>query len=204
MEQKQRIESWFEQRLARFTASQINKIIGKKEDLTKGALTYIVERVAEHILGDNNDNFETMAMVWGTDHEPEAVELYELTTGYNVVKCGFVEYGDHAGGSPDGLVDDDGIIEVKCPYSTKNHILYGLIQEDSDIPDDYYWQMMMNMKITGRQWCDFVSYDPRCEYSIFIYRIHANETAFETIDTFLELAIQKKLEYIDRIESKKR
>ena len=199
---QQRTDDWFQQRIGRFTASEIHKLICKKGALTQTARTYIVEKVTETIIGQNNDSFETMAMVWGTDHEPEALELYELVTGNDVELSGFHQYGDHAGGSPDGLIGDDGMIEIKCPYSSKNHIEYGLIESAKDLPPAYFWQMQMNMMITGREWCDFVSYDPRCKYHIFIYRVDADEKAFEMLKNAIEKAVEQKALFIEKIESR--
>jgi hypothetical protein len=202
MEQLQRTESWHEKRLGRFTASQFSKLISKKDELTKGAMTYVLEKVTEIIIGDTLNNFESTAMIWGTDNEPDAVELYELVTGKTINKIGFVKYGDHAGGSPDGLIGEKGMIEIKCPFNSVNHIRYGLIEQDNEIPDEYYWQIQMNLLATGREWCDFVSYDPRCKYKIFIYTVYASAEAFERIENFLALAIEKKNELLTKLENK--
>ena len=201
MEQlKQQTPAWFRMRLGRFTASQIHKLICKK-GFTQTANSYVMEKVTEEIIGYKED-FQNMAMVWGNDHEAEARELYELITNSTVEEVGFVEFGDSAGGSPDGLVDEDGMIEIKCPYNSQHHLVHGLIEESADIPKEYYWQMQMNMMAANRAWCDFVSYDPRCKLKIFIHRLHADQHEFERLQSSIEAAIEKKEEYISKLTNR--
>ena len=202
MEQlQQQTPAWFRMRLGRFTASQIYKLISKRGGFTQTAHSYIMEKVTEEIIG-YKEEFSTMAMVWGNDHEAEARELYELITNQTVEEIGFVEDGDDAGGSPDGLVGTDGMIEIKCPYNSTHHLQHGLIETDQDVPDAYYWQMQMNMCITNRAWCDFVSYDPRCKLKIFIYRLHADEDACIQLGNAIDFAIKKKQEIIEKLTNR--
>lgn len=94
----------------------------------------------------------------GTDNEPVARLRYELETGNDVEECGFFAHPDiMAGASPDGLVNDDGLLEIKCPNSA-THIE---TLRKRKVPSQYYWQVQGQMWMTGRQWCDFVSFDPR-------------------------------------------
>jgi hypothetical protein len=120
---------------------------------------YAAELVAEVLTGTVADGFKSAAMQWGTDHEPEACSHYALAMGEEPVKVGFVihEVMDKAGASPDRLVGDDGLAEIKCP-NTATHIETLLTEK---IDPDYLTQMHWQMACTGRQWCDFVSYDPR-------------------------------------------
>lgn len=102
--------------------------------------------------------FVTPAMQRGTDLEPEARDLYVKETGNQVEETGFWQHPelDFVGASPDGLVGDDGLLEIKCPM-LETHIGY---IEDYIVPEDYRPQMALQMACTGRKWCDFVSYYP--------------------------------------------
>jgi putative phage-type endonuclease len=202
MEQlQQQTPAWFRMRLGRFTASQIHKLISKK-GFTQTANSYVMEKVTEEIIGYKED-FQNMAMVWGNDHEAEARELYELITNQTVEEVGFVEFGAEAGGSPDGLVDEEGMIEIKCPYNSQHHLVHGLIETVEDVPKEYFWQMQMNMMAANRTWCDFVSYDPRCKLKIFIHRLHADEDAFEKLKAAIEVAVEKKEAYIAKLTAER-
>jgi predicted phage-related endonuclease len=121
-------------------------------------LDYLTELVVERLTGQRVQKFATAAMQWGEDCEPAARAAYERTTGISVEETGFVAHDTLlAGCSPDGLVDWDGLIEIKCPYNSAVHI-ETLLQ---GMPADHIPQVQGQMWITGRQWCDFVSYDPR-------------------------------------------
>ena len=128
-------------------------------------------------------------MDWGTKTEPEARNAYRETVFEEVNEVGFIPHPSiiDAGASPDGLVGDDGLVEIKCPES-HTHIGYFL---DGNVPEKYTHQMQWQMACTGRQWCDFVSYDPRCPEGLrlFVKRLDRDDiyisTAEETVRRFL-------------------
>jgi putative phage-type endonuclease len=120
---------------------------------------YLAQLVTERLTGTVADSFSNAAMQWGTDHEPQARAMYELETGNTVMEIGFAIHPtiEMSGASPDGLVGDDGLVEIKCPNSA-THIATLLGSK----PDGkYVKQMQWQMACTGRAWCDFVSFDPR-------------------------------------------
>jgi putative phage-type endonuclease len=120
---------------------------------------YLAQLVTERLTGTVADSFSNAAMQWGTDHEPQARAMYELETGNTVMEIGFAIHPtiEMSGASPDGLVGDDGLVEIKCPNSA-THIATLL----GGKPDGkYVKQMQWQMACTGRAWCDFVSFDPR-------------------------------------------
>ena len=126
-------------------------------------------------------------MQWGTDHEDEARELYIKEMGMHVDLIGFCLHDEYEklGCSPDGIVGKDGLVEIKCPFNSDNHIAYCL----NGIPDKYVPQVQYQMWITGRKWCDFVSYDPRMpeKTRIFIQRIKTDK---EMHDQFLYRCVE--------------
>jgi putative phage-type endonuclease len=154
---------WVEVRLGKITASRVKDMMtkGRKKDENFGqtALSYMRELVAETLTGESV-SIDTPATRHGTEYEPDARAKYEAKTGVKVQEVGF---GIHdkfpsVGMSPDGLVGDDGMIEIKCPFTSKNHVEYFLLD---GCPDIYFPQVQFQLWVAGRDWCDFISYDPR-------------------------------------------
>ena len=206
MEVLQRTETWHKQRLGKFTASNIHKLMGEPRSKaareagqwTDGAMTYIMEKASEIISGISPE-VSSKSMEWGEIHEADAIEYYELEHRAFVEAVGFVKINNHSGGSPDGLVGANGMIEVKCPYNTVNHLNNFLFEDLKSHKKEYYWQIQMNLLATGREWCDYVSYDPRCkENRISVRRIDRNE---EDI-TFMSEKIERAAQELNKILSK--
>ena len=194
---EQRSAEWFNMRLGKITSSEISKIMGQEGKLSDGAKTYLLEKVAELLGGASQPQgmSKPAALEWGTELEPIAIEFYEKKTKTKVKEASFFVYNEYYGGSPDGLVGEDGIIEVKCPFTFVNHFKHGLIKSAEDFKKakpEYYWQCVSNMLATGTKWCDFVSFDPRVnpDYIMFIYRLERDEKEIELLLTRLELANQ--------------
>lgn len=153
-------DEWFAARCGKVTASRISDVIAKtKTGWGASRKNYLAELVAETLTGISAQGFTNAAMQWGTDTEPQARAAYELMFDVDVVQVGFVNHPDIAmsGASPDGLVGDDGLVEIKCP-NTATHI--ETLREEK-VATKYLNQMQWQMACTGRAWCDFVSYDPR-------------------------------------------
>lgn len=147
----QQTPEWFANRTAVITGSRVGAILGlspyaKRDDVMR-------EMVREY-LGTEREFTGNAATAWGNEHESTAIECYEDETGELVVSSGFVVHPVHnwLGASPDGLVGNDGLIEVKCPYS-------GTIAPLSERPH-YYAQIQLQLACTGRQWCDFYTWTP--------------------------------------------
>ena len=136
---------------------------------------YAVELALERITGQGETGFTNAAMQWGTDTEPLARAAYEMHTGDFVSLAGFVGHPtiEMAGASPDGFVGADGLVEIKCP-ERKQHLAY---IRDRKAPSKYLPQIHWQLACTGRQWCDFVSYDPRLpeHLQLVVIRVNAED-----------------------------
>ena len=181
-------KEWFDDRRGKFTASCLNTLLVKgktKDSLGVGAKTLVMSKVAER-LSTETRKISSEYMDWGTEHEPNAIALFEELTGMDVEEAPFVnapddKFKDISGGSPDGLVYDfpptplpgeeypcrkenflDAILEVKCPHDPANH-LYSLMHKDipKKVKIKYVCQMQWNMYCCNVQKCYFISYDPR-------------------------------------------
>lgn len=165
-------DAWFESRLGRVTASRVSDVMAKtKSGYSTSRANYMAELVAERLTGKTSNGFKSADMIWGTECEPLARAAYEAETGVLVSETGMVAHPtiEMAGASPDGLVGSDGLLEIKCP-KTATHIATLL----SDIaPSEYIQQMQWQMACTGRQWVDFVSFDPRLpsDMQMFVQRV---------------------------------
>lgn len=170
----QRTAEWFEARTGCLTASSVADIMPTVKQLKSGELkkTYREAReklmniiIAERVSGNARDNYTSAAMQWGIDHEDDARTAYEVHTGNLVELTGFIPHPEvkYLGASPDGLIDDDGILEIKCP-SPATHIGY---LRGGVVPEEYRPQVLLQLVVTGRKWCDFVSYDPRAKELAF-------------------------------------
>lgn len=155
----QRSPEWFEARLGRVTSSRIADVCAKtKVGYGASRSAYLNQLVAEILSGRPQESFTNAAMQWGIDHEAEARDAYSARTGEIVTEVGFVPHQTlQAGASPDGLVGDTGLVEIKCP-NTQTHLEY---VESRKPPMKYLQQMQFQMACTGRHFVDWVSYDPR-------------------------------------------
>ena len=176
---EQRSVDWFALRMGKATGSVADKVVSDSSPFK----TLVMQKACEWInqksveSGYFNDDMQR-----GIDNENIARMLYEMKTGNRVDHCAFIEYNDYAGYSPDGLVDDDGMIEIKCPRAN-THLSYMV----GGIPSNYRWQMQFGLFCSGRQWCDFVSFneDFDDEHKIFTSRFG--------IDTKAQTKIRTKL-----------
>jgi putative phage-type endonuclease len=180
---EQRTDEWFAHRLGKVTASRIADVCAKtKTGYGASRKNYMAELVAERLTGARAEGFTNAAMQWGTDMEPEARAAYEFYRDATVDGVGFIPHPSIAetGASPDGLVGDDGLVEIKCP-SVATHIETLL---SPSISEKYFLQMQWQMACTGRQWCDFASYDPRLPESmrLFVDRVKRDDDAIAKIE----------------------
>ena len=162
---------WHAKRIGKVTASKIADMLTKtKAGWGAGRTNYRAQLVAERLTGIIADSYTNEAMQWGTATEPEARNAYCFYGNVDVTQIDFVDHPTIAmtGCSPDGYVDEHGLVEIKCP-NTATHIQTLL---GGSIPGKYQLQMLWQMACTGRQWCDFVSYDPRMPEDMQIGRAH--------------------------------
>jgi putative phage-type endonuclease len=173
---EQRTEEWFDARMGCVTASRTADVMAKtKSGYAASRDNYMAELMCERLTGASQGGFSSAAMQWGTETEPQARMAYEILTGRTVEETGFVLHPqiEHFGASPDGLIGEDGLIEIKCP-NTNTHISTLL---DEKIPHKYVIQMHVQMICTERNWCDFVSFDPRLPVSMqmFVKRVELDQ-----------------------------
>lgn len=175
---------WFAARLGKVTASRVSDVIAKtKTGYSASRTNYAAQLVAERLTGTVAESFTNAAMQWGTEKEPEARAAYEFKTDAEVAQIGFANHPKIAmtGASPDGLIGDDGMVEIKAP-NTATHIETLLGQA---VPGKYVTQMQWQMACCGRKWCDFVSYDPRLPESmrIFIARVDRDDAMITRLES---------------------
>jgi putative phage-type endonuclease len=176
-------EEWFAQRLGKATASRIADIVAKtKAGYSTSRENYCVELALERITGKRQEFYTNDAMKWGTETEPLARAAYEAHTGNIVDEVAMIDHPviHMSGASPDGLIDHDGLIEIKCPNSA-THIKTML----SGKPDSkYITQMMWQMACTNRKWCDFASFDPRfpAHLQLFVKRIERDDEMINELE----------------------
>lgn len=205
---EQRSEEWFDLRKGKITSSEISKILGEgkaKGDLLGAtAKSYLMSRVSEK-LGGFTERTENKATKWGTAMEPEAIKMFENKFNVEVEEAPFIEFMKHYGGSPDGLIGYNGLIEVKSPYNSTNHFSYLLIKSVEDfkrIKPEYYWQCVSNIIVTGRAYCTFITFDPRVEqgYQLGTFIVQRSEVQ-EDINHLLE-RVRIAGEYMDELENR--
>lgn len=180
----QRTEEWFAARLGKVTASRIADLMARtKSGYSTSRANYMAELIAERLTGKKGDSYQNAAMQWGTEQEPAARAAYETLKGVLVEEVGFVPHPIilNAGASPDGLVNDDGLVEIKCPF-TATHLDF---LTTGDVPEKYILQMQWQMACTSRRWCDYVSFDPRLpeRMAIHMFRVFRDDTIIHKIET---------------------
>lgn len=193
---EQRTDEWYAARLGKVTASRVADVVAKtKSGYSASRDNYMAELICERLTGTRGEFFPSAAMVWGTEQEPRARAAYEAAQGVLVEETGFVLHAliDDAGASPDGLVGDDGLVEIKCP-NTATHLEFLLT---SKIPDKYVTQMMWQMLCTGRKWCDYVSYDPRLpeHMQLKIVRVVADQVLMTQLEN-------EVIQFLDELKTK--
>jgi hypothetical protein len=167
--ENQRNDEWFKSRMGRFSCSQLHRLMTEPKSkadkeagkLSEGANTYIMECIAEKITGlPAKEDFTSKYTEWGIENEPIAIGIYDELQKVKVNQQGYIPYGENFGGSPDGLIEATGGVEIKCPYTITNHLNHILSADLKKDCKEYYWQMIGYLLITGREWWDFVSYHP--------------------------------------------
>ena len=192
---------WFTARCGCVTASRVDDATRKLKNGGESATrqSYKLELLAEILTGRVLEHYVSRAMDFGVENEPLARASYELTKGVEVEQIGYVFHPKikRSGASPDGLVGEDGLIEVKCPNTT-THLAYLLAEQ---VPSEYRPQMNWQMACTGRQWCDFVSYDPRLpnDLGLFIVRFERDEKVIAEIEREVEKFLAEVNEMAERL-----
>lgn len=182
-------QEWLLSRLGRVSASSVSKLIGAQGKPSTQAQGYINQLIAERITGELPEQYTNAHMERGNELEPDARRLYEFLTDSEVVEVGFCLHDTIAAGfSPDGLVGDDGGLEIKCP-APHTHVEY---LRSGKLPSKYKPQVMMALWISGRKWWDFMSYHPAMKP--LLVRVERDEDYIEA----LEKEVTKAADTIDK------
>ena len=180
---EQGTEEWFNIRIGKVTASRVADVLAKtKTGYSTTRENYMAQLVCERLTGQKGESFTNAAIQHGIETEAYARAAYEALRDVLVDEVGFVSHPtiEMSGASPDGLVGEDGLIEIKCP-NTATHI-ETLLSES--VPNKYYTQMQFQLACTGRKWCDFVSFDNRLpkELQVFVKRVPRDDVYIRLIE----------------------
>jgi putative phage-type endonuclease len=215
----QNTPEWLVHRVGMATASKVADVIGRKKqtksqaekgitpDYLQERDNYLWDVVIERLTGRAADHYCSPAMEHGIEFEPLARAAYELEKDVEVEPGGFWIHPkmEWFGASPDGLVGENGLLEIKCP-TTKVHLQY---LSDDVVPLEYAPQMLAQMACTERKWCDFVSYDNRlpADLQLFVKRFNRDDALIEAMEAevalFLDDVILRLGELAKRIEARK-
>ena len=182
MNAPQGTEAWLADRCGFATASRFSDVLAKiKTGEAATRRKYRIQVVTERLTGNPVQGYQNAAMLWGTQTEPEARMAYEALTGELVEQTGFVRHPTVAwcGASPDGLVGEDGMVEIKCPESA-THLEW---MTTGTVPPEHVPQIQGQMWVCGRKWVDFVSYDPRFpeHLQLFVVRVPRDDDYIKTL-----------------------
>ena len=199
---EQRTDEWLKARCGLFTASRFADLLAKtKTGVSASRSNYIAQILCERLTGKVSESYMNQAMMIGTEREPLARALYEAHTGVLVDEVGFIKHLDlPCGASPDGLIGNDGGIEIKCPQPAA-HLEYLLYAE---APSKYMAQIQGCMWMSGRAWWDFVSFNPDFpdHLQLKIVRVKRDDAFIEKIEKEIinaDAEVQEKISAINRI-----
>lgn len=203
---EQNSEEWRQARCGSLGASGLNEALATTKSGWGASRENLKARIiAERLTGVPQDGFTNAAMQWGHDQEDAAATAYQFITGRKTDLAGLFYHptikGTHA--SPDRLVGDDGLVEIKCP-NTATHIDTLTSQK---VPPKYLTQMQWQMACTGRKWCDFVSFDPRLpeDLQLFIKRVERDDNEIARLEAAVSVFLQEvdeKIEALNQLRSK--
>jgi putative phage-type endonuclease len=199
---EQRSNEWFAARLGKVTASRVADVVAKtKSGYSASRANYMAQLVVERMTNKQAESYSNAAMEWGTEQEPLARAAYEAEVDVLVEEVGMIDHPtvEMSGASPDGLVGDDGLVEIKCP-TTATHI-DTLMGEQA--PKKYYDQMQWQMACTGRKWCDFVSFDPRMPegLQLFVKRVERDDEYIAMLESEVATFLQEVSDKVNKLKS---
>jgi putative phage-type endonuclease len=199
---EQRSPEWYAQRLGKATASRIADVMARtKTGPSASRINYRAELIIERIRGEPAPNFVSGPMQWGIDHELEALAAYAARTGQVVERAEFIDHPEilWSGASPDGYVGDDGLVEVKCPNSA-THLATLL---GANIDGGHVIQMQWQMACTGREWCDYVSFDPRLprRMQLHVRRVERDVSAILDLEAEVQVFLDEIADAVDQLNA---
>ena len=202
---EQRSDAWFAARLGLVTASRVADVIAKTKKAGEPSASrsnYMAELITERLTGVPAERFQSAAMQWGTDQEDNARVAYEFYADASVEQVGFILHPriQESGASPDGLVGSTGLVEIKAP-NTATHI--DTLLKDT-VPGKYVTQMQWQMACTEREFCDFVSYDPRLseEMRLFVKRVERDDKAIAEMEREVEAFLAELADKIEKLRAR--
>ena len=169
---------WLELRCGVVTASRFKDVMAGGAGKTRKA--YMLELAAELLTDEPQESYSNAYMEWGTQTEPQARSMYEFISGNDVEQVAFIKGKQGVGVSPDGLVGDSGLVEIKCPKTTTQISTY----LGGSMPSSHLPQVQGQLWVADREWCDFVSFDPRINgvASYFCVRVHRDDNYIKTLE----------------------
>ena len=199
----QRTDEWFAARIGKATASKIADVMAKtKSGYSASRANYAAQLITERLTGRPTEGYSNAAMQHGTETEPQARAAYAWESGNSVAECGFFDHPRIAmsGASPDGLIGDEGLLEIKCPNSA-THIA---TLRGETIDGKYIKQMQWQLACTGRLWCDFASFDPRLPepMQLFVQRVARDGAMISEMETEVSAFLQEVDDAVRELESK--
>lgn len=204
----QHSSEWFSARLGKVTASKVKDVMSKGRRRAPSATrqNYMMQLLCERLTGKREEGYTSSAMQRGTDLEPVARSAYEIDKGVMTTETGLILHPkiEGFGASPDGLVGDRGMLEIKCP-NTATHVF--TMQSGRHDPQ-YEWQMFAQLSCADRDWVDFVSFDDRMpdELQYACFRLERDEARIRLMETeiklFLEELAELEHEMRERMRSK--
>jgi len=199
---EQRSIEWHEQRYGKITASEVHKLMGVR-GLGETGKSYAIEKAIEQLYGQMEENFISYDMERGTELEPLAFEKFKEIKSLDFIevsKCGFIQICENSGASPDGIVGENDILEIKCPRSTT----FFKLVADEEVDKKYFYQMQMQMLATGAKKAHFFNYmiheGLEFHHEIIVDRC---EKTIELMKERIKEAIEIKNEYINKLNENK-
>jgi len=187
-------DDWYKLRLGKVTASCFGKAIAAGQGKTRK--TYMIQLIAERLTQEPQDGFSNAVMQRGSEIEPYAREYYKLLNDVSIQEVGFVERNGCIGASPDGLVGSEGLIEIKCPLPT-THILTLI---DDKVPTIHKPQIQGQLWVCEREWCDFVSYDPRVsQRPFFCERVYRDDAYIKELHIKIQMFVTEMNEIMEKL-----
>ena len=194
IECEQNTSEWFDAKRGVPSASNFSKIITNDGKPSKQRTKYMYKLAGEKVSGYSSESYQNFAMLRGIETEAEARQFYEISTGKEVKQVGFCVNEDPLyGTSPDGLVNDDAVLEIKCPL-VETHVGYLLKNE---LPSEYFSQIQGQLLVTERSYCDFLSYYPGLRP--LLIRVERDEKFLQALEIELKLFCMELNKTIARI-----
>ena len=193
-------DEWHQLRLGKVTASKLADVMAKGRGNTpsKTRQSYMLQIAAEILTGQPQDNFTNPYMEWGNECEPQARSMYEFDSGNDVTECAFITVNERFGVSPDGLIGDNGLLEIKCPKTTTQIQRY----LDGVFPTTYKAQVQGQLLASEREWVDFVSFDTRINgsASYFCVRVERDEEYIKELQAGINQFIEELAGLLEKLK----